>query len=126
MNIVVSVVLASLENITLFSESINMERVIHVCNLANIHNDIIKLPMKYRTMIGSAFSNLSGGQKQRILLARALYRNPKILFLDEATSNLDDNNEIIINDNLRKMNITRIVIAHRTNSIILADRVIEL
>ena len=71
-------------------------------------------------------SALSGGQKQRIILARALYREPKILFLDEATSHLDVANEKAINENLKALNITKIMVAHRKETIDSADRVINL
>ena len=71
-------------------------------------------------------SNLSGGQKQRVLLARALYNNPSILFLDEATSSLDVDLERKVNDTVKALNITRIIIAHRPQTISMADRVLEL
>jgi ATP-binding cassette, subfamily B, bacterial CvaB/MchF/RaxB len=82
--------------------------------------------MGYETLVGDMGSMLSGGQKQRILLARALYREPKILFLDEATSHLDQANEKNINDSLRALRITQIIIAHREETINMADRVINL
>ena len=71
-------------------------------------------------------STLSGGQKQRVLLARALYKQPKILFLDEATSHLDIENEKNINTALKALDITQIIIAHRQETIQMADRVIYL
>jgi ATP-binding cassette subfamily B protein RaxB len=71
-------------------------------------------------------SSLSGGQKQRILLARALYKEPKILFLDEATSHLDIVTESSVNNAIKKLNMTRIIIAHRPETIASADRVIDL
>jgi len=91
-----------------------------------IHEEILAMPMGYNTFIGDMGSALSGGQKQRILLARALYRKPKILFLDEATSNLDVTNERIVNTTIRQLKLTRIVIAHRPETIACADRVVEL
>ena len=84
------------------------------------------MPMKYETLIGDLGSTLSGGQKQRVLIARALYKNPKILFLDEATSHLDIETEIKINDVLKSLDITQVIIAHREESIKMADRIIQI
>ncbi len=94
--------------------------------MANIHHEIVAMPMAYETLIGDMGSALSGGQKQRIVLARALYREPKILFLDEASSHLDINNERVINDNLRQLNITKIMVAHRQETLNTADSVVYL
>ena len=82
--------------------------------------------MEYQTLIGDMGSILSGGQKQRIFLARALYQKPKILFLDEATSHLDIETERKINKTIENLNITRVFIAHRPETINSADRVISL
>ena len=94
--------------------------------LACIHDTIKSLPMRYETLVGDMGSTLSGGQKQRILLARALYKQPKLLFLDEATSHLDKANENEINQSLKALDITQIIIAHRQETIQMADRVIDL
>lgn len=67
---------------------------------------------------------LSGGQKQRIILARALYRQPKLLFLDEATSHLDVGNEQLVNAAIRRLDVTRVIVAHRPETIASADRVL--
>lgn len=115
-----------LDNITFIDNKIDIERVYHVAKMAQIHDDILTMPMSYETLIGDMGSVLSGGQKQRILIARALYKNPKILFLDEATSHLDIETEIKINNALKQLNITQVVIAHREESIKMADRIIEL
>ena len=115
-----------LNNIAFFDEQIDIEHVHQVAKLAYIHDVIIQLPMGYQTLVGDMGSTLSGGQKQRILLARALYKQPKILFLDEATSHLDGQNEKNINDSLRSLNMTQIIIAHRQETIRMADRVIDL
>ena len=115
-----------LNNISFFDELMDIERVYHVANLACIHDTIAKLPMGYETLVGDMGSTLSGGQKQRILLARALYKQPKILFLDEATSHLDVDNEKNINNALKSLEMTQIIIAHRQETIQMADRVIDL
>jgi ATP-binding cassette subfamily B protein RaxB len=73
----------------------------------------MRTPMQYLTLVGDMGSTLSGGQRQRVLLARALYRSPKILILDEGTANLDEQNEALIADLIDEMQITRIVVAHR-------------
>ncbi|CAQ84416.1 MULTISPECIES: cysteine peptidase family C39 domain-containing protein [Photorhabdus] len=88
--------------------------------------EIEEMPMKYETMVGDMGSALSGGQRQRISLARALYKRPKILFLDEATSDLDIDNEAKINDSIRELKITRVFVAHRPTMIAMADRVFDL
>ena len=84
------------------------------------------MPMTYNSLIGDMGSSLSGGQKQRVLLARALYRRPKILFLDEGTAHLDVEMERRINDTLRQLEITRVAVAHRPETIRAADRVFSL
>jgi ATP-binding cassette subfamily B protein RaxB len=81
------------------------------------------MPMQYQTLVGDMGSCLSGGQLQRVLIARALYRQPDILFMDEATAHLDTNSEKKVNANLRKSSITRIIVAHRPETIAMADRV---
>ena len=84
------------------------------------------MPMGYETLISELGGSLSGGQKQRVLIARALYRRPAILFLDEATSHLDLDNEARINQAISELDITRIFIAHRPSTIASADREIKL
>lgn len=91
-----------------------------------IHDTIMKMPMGYETLIGELGEGLSGGQKQRIFIARALYRKPGLLFMDEATSHLDKESEEFVNQAIKKMNITRIIIAHRASTIKSADRVITI
>ena len=113
------------ENICMFDPDADMKRIVECARLASIHDDIQSMPMGYRSLIGDMGSSLSGGQKQRVLLARALYPNPKILFLDEATSHLDPNNEKLASEAIRKLNITRLIIAHRTETWDTADRVVS-
>lgn len=93
---------------------------------AGVHSEILEMPMGYHTLVGDMGTILSGGQKQRVLLARALYRRPKILFLDEATSHLDVENEARIGEAIAALDITRIMIAHRPQTIAIADRVLSL
>lgn len=84
------------------------------------------MPMGYETLISELGGSLSGGQKQRLLIARALYRQPSLLFLDEATSHLDLANEAHINNAIASLKITRIFIAHRPSTIASAQRIINL
>lgn len=111
------------ENITFFDEDASMDRVVDAAKRAQIHDFISASPMGYRTHIGDMGTLLSGGQQQRIHLARALYRKPQILILDEATSHLDLECEARIASELRQMSMTRIIIAHRPETIASADRV---
>jgi ATP-binding cassette subfamily B protein RaxB len=114
------------DNIAFFDTGLNMERVLYCAELAAIHNDISLMPMGYDSLIGDMGSSLSGGQKQRIILARALYKQPKILFMDEATSHLDTSLESDINRAVSHLKITRVIIAHRKETIASADREIKL
>lgn len=112
------------ENVAFFDEHIDMELVWNSLRHASLADDIQNMPMRTDTFLGDMGSTLSGGQKQRLLLARALYRKPRILVLDEATSHLDAARESQINTALKKLNITRIIVAHRQETILSADRVI--
>lgn len=114
------------DNIASFALQKDHERIKHCAQACNIANEIVKMPMGYETLISELGSSLSGGQIQRLLIARALYRQPAILFMDEATSHLDQHNESCINDYLKTMNITRIFIAHRQSTIDSADRIISI
>lgn len=111
------------ENIALFDESVDMERVVASAMAASIHDDIAAMPMQYETLVGDMGSTLSGGQKQRVLLARALYRQPKILIMDEGTAHLDAAHERAVNAAIGAMGITRIIIAHRRETIEAAERI---
>lgn len=114
------------DNIAFFDPKVDMERVKHCAEVACIHDDISKMPMGYYSLVGDMGATLSGGQKQRILLARALYANPRILFLDEATSHLDAETERRIHVSLAALNITRVIIAHRKETLAIAERVVRL
>lgn len=114
------------ENISFFEKPIDKERISECARLAAVNADIEAMPMRYETLIGDMGSALSGGQKQRILLARALYKTPKILVLDEATSHLDVNLERSVNAAVVALNITRIIVAHRPETIASARRVVAL
>ncbi|MDR0294949.1 MAG: ATP-binding cassette domain-containing protein [Prevotellaceae bacterium] len=116
------------ENIAISDEKRDIDRLVHVCKLANILDFIGNLPMKFDTKIGNAGVQLSGGEAQRILIARALYKNPQFIFLDEATSALDAENEKNIHANLQKFFIGRtvLIIAHRLSTVKNADQIIVL
>lgn len=114
------------DNICFFDAQPDQARVEEAARLAQIHDDIVAMPMGYQSLVGDMGSSLSGGQCQRVLLARAFYRKPAILVLDEATSHLDVERERLINDAVRAMNITRIIVAHRPETIRSADRVVRL
>lgn len=114
------------DNIAFFDPDADLDRIVAAARSAAIHDDIVALPMAYETPVGDLGAALSGGQKQRVLLARALYRQPLILLLDEATSHLDVHCERRINEQISALPITRIVIAHRPQTIAAADRVLEL
>lgn len=114
------------DNIGSFDEHINLERVEECARTAQIHGEILAMPMGYQSLVGDMGSTLSAGQKQRVILARALYRRPRVLILDESTSHLDVNNERAINDALSDLSITRVIVAHRPETIRSAHRVIRL
>ena len=114
------------DNICFFDPVFDQERLIGCAQLAGIHQEIMAMPMTYNSLIGDMGSSLSGGQKQRLLLARALYRRPRILFLDEGTAHLDIENERKINRSLARLEITRIIVAHRPDISAGADRIISL
>ncbi|MEO8154144.1 MAG: peptidase domain-containing ABC transporter [Rhizobacter sp.] len=114
------------DNIAFFDQKLDMDRVVSCAELAAVHKEIEQMPMGYNTLIGDMGTSLSGGQKQRVMLARALYKKPKVLFLDEATSHLDTARESFINEAVKKLPITRIIVAHRPETIRSAQRVVVL
>jgi ATP-binding cassette subfamily B protein RaxB len=111
------------DNICIFDTAYSQDRMIECAQLAGVHDEIMAMPMSYNSLIGDMGSSLSGGQKQRVLLARALYRQPKLLFLDEGTAHLDSEKETEVHRNLRSLSMTRINVAHRPEMTAAADQV---
>lgn len=107
-------------------EPVDEERLAEVLRIAAIADDIAAMPMRHLTHVGDMGSTLSGGQRQRLLLARALYRRPQLLVMDEGTAHLDPAHEAMVNREIAAMGITRVVIAHRQETIAAADRVVRL
>jgi ATP-binding cassette subfamily B protein RaxB len=114
------------DNISFFDSHADPAWVMQCAQLAAVHDEIEAMPMGYHTLIGDMGASISGGQKQRILLARALYKRPKILFLDEATSALDVDRERLVNQAIRQLDLTRVIVAHRPETMASAGRVIVL
>ncbi|HII1942825.1 TPA: peptidase domain-containing ABC transporter [Escherichia coli] len=113
-----------LDNICLFDSKRDIEYARYCASIVDLAGDIEQMPMGYNTLVGDMGTSLSGGQVQRLLLARAIYKKPQILFLDEATSHLDIKTERIVNETIKNLNITRVIIAHRLETIYSCDRVI--
>lgn len=114
------------ENIAFFEPGFSRERVVETAKMTQIHAEIMNMPLRYETRVIDLGASLSGGQRQRLILARALYRNPRVLVLDEASSHLDLANESLVNEAISKLEITRIIIAHRPETLAIADRVLQL
>lgn len=115
-------------NIAVDDGEIDVERLEQAARIANIHDYVMGLPLKYDTLIGRDGVGLSQGQKQRILIARAVYKNPAFIFLDEATNSLDAKNERVIVENLDKFyeGRTVVVVAHRLSTVKNADQIVVL
>jgi ATP-binding cassette, subfamily B, bacterial CvaB/MchF/RaxB len=114
------------DNISFFDEHPDKDWMIQCAKAACIHAEIMALPMAYASLVGDMGTALSGGQKQRVVLARALYKRPSLLLLDEATSHLDAEREMEISRAIGLMKITKIMVAHRAETIRTADRVLVL
>lgn len=114
------------ENITITAPHVKMARVNEVIDQVGLRDDISQMPMGIHTVLSETSNTISGGQQQRILIARAIVGSPKILIFDEATSALDNITQAAVSSNLDKMNVTRIVVAHRLSTIKNCDRILVL
>jgi ATP-binding cassette subfamily B protein RaxB len=110
------------DNVCFFDQGFDHAHMQECARLACVHDDIMRMPMSYDSLIGDMGSSLSGGQRQRVLLARALYRRPRLLFMDEGTSHLDTAVEARVNAAVRGLGLTRVIIAHRPETIASAER----
>ena len=113
------------DNICCFDEASDLRHMAECAELAGIHDEIMRMPMAYNSLIGDMGSALSGGQKQRLLLSRALYRRPRLLFVDEGTSHLDVRMEQRVNAAVQSLGLTRVSIAHRPQTLASADRILH-
>ncbi|MCR5866145.1 peptidase domain-containing ABC transporter [Aquincola sp. J276] len=114
------------ENISFFDTAPDAAWIEECARMASVHDEVEAMPMGYHTLIGDMGAAISGGQKQRLLLARALYKRPQILLLDEATSALDVDRERAVNHSIRQLQLTRVIVAHRPETIASAARVVVL
>jgi ATP-binding cassette subfamily B protein RaxB len=114
------------ENISFFDPKPEPAWIAECARLAAVDRDIEAMPMGYQTLVGDMGTVLSGGQKQRVMLARALYKRPRVLILDEATSHLDLRREAKISTQLAGLAMTRLIITHRPESLVAVQRVIEM
>src|SRR5262249_1909523 len=114
------------QNIAFGLQNYLFQDVVEAAKEACLHDEIIRMPMGYETVISEGGTNLSGGQRQRLAIARALVRRPSMLLLDEATSHLDSLTERSVDRNLGDLSCTRIVIVHRLSTIRNADQILAL
>jgi ATP-binding cassette, subfamily B, bacterial len=114
------------ENIALNNQNAGMDDIMRAAKMAAFHDDVMSMPMQYETAIAEDGNALSGGQRQRLALARALVNTPILLLLDEATSSLDVETETMIDQNLRHLSCTQIIIAHRLSTVRNADLILVL
>ena len=115
-------------NIAIKDENPDMEKLMEACRIANILEYVQNLPLGFNTKIGAEGNGISSGQRQRLLIARAVYKNPPYIFLDEATNALDARNELVIIENLKQFftNRTVVVVAHRLSTVKNADNIVVL
>lgn len=114
------------ENISFFDADYCMDRIVRCGRDAAVHDEVMKMPMKYDTAVGDMGSNLSGGQKQRILLARALYKEPILILMDEGTAHLDVAKEAEVIASLKRRGTAQILVAHRPHAIDRADKLVRI
>ncbi len=110
------------DNVSLFDAEVDAARVNEALVTAALAEEVARMPMGVETLVSNAGSALSGGQRQRLLLARALYRRPRFLMLDEATSALDDEREQAVNQAVRDLGTTTLIIAHRASTVAMAGK----
>ncbi len=114
------------ENIAITGQRITEEKVMEIVKMVGLEEDIAQMPMGLNTVVAEGSGTISGGQRQRILIGRAIANNPKILYFDEATSALDNVNQALVCESLEKLNVTRVVIAHRLSTVVDCDRILVL
>lgn len=112
------------QNISFGTSGLTLEQVAQAAHFAGIHQEIVKMPMGYETVLYESGANLSGGQRQRLLIARAIASRPRLLLMDEATSHLDTVSEAHVDASLSQLSCTRLVIAHRLSTVKNADRIL--